>query len=119
MLYKTLVIACFTFRTIFPSEMSLTHLIFECTCPFEGYLSSGEKALTTPTVPLALFQVRFSVYRLCGWIDAARRVYGTPRFVALPAVYSHATPPVCCHYPRPHPGLVKNITGSLETIFRE
>lgn len=37
-------------------------------------------------------ETRFTVYRLCGWIDAAGRVYGTPRFVALPAVHSHATP---------------------------
>lgn len=63
--------------------------------------SDDGKAFMTATIPLALFQVRFTVYRLCGWIDAARRVYGTPRFVALPAVHSHATPPVCCHYPQP------------------
>lgn len=77
---------------------------------FEGCPFNGEKAFTTITVPFALFQARFTVYRLCGWIDAARRVYGTPRFVALPAVHSHATPPVCCHYPRPRPGPSKNIT---------
>lgn len=91
-------------------ESVLDSLIFEYTRSFEGCPFSGEKAFTTPTVPLVLFQARFTVYRLCGWIDAARRVYGTPRFVALPAVHSHATPPVCCHYPRPRPGPAKNIT---------
>lgn len=46
---------------------------------------------STVLVPLPA-GTRFTVYRLCGWIDAAGRVYGTPRFVALPAVHSHATP---------------------------
>jgi len=100
-------------------ESVLDSRTFERTRSFKECPSNGEKAFTTSTVPLALFQARFTVYRLCGWIDAARRVYGTPRFVALPAVHSHATPPVCCHYPRPRPGPAKNIIGVSETIFRE
>lgn len=72
---------------------------FNLNARFFFFRNARLMAFMMSTVPLALFQARFTVYRLCGWIDAARRVYGTPRFVALPAVHSHATPPACCHYP--------------------
>lgn len=81
--------------------------------PNERYLKKCLMAFMTSTVSLALFQARFTVYRLCGWIDAACRVYGTPRFVALPAVHSHATPPMRVVTTLSlRPGPVRNIAGA-------